>query len=174
MTLIALTGLAGSGKSTVAQYLVEQHDFVRMKFAQGLKDMLRAIGLTDAHIEGHLKETPSTLLCGKTPREAMLTLGTEWGRDLIGQDLWCNILAQRVRDSTHPCIVVDDCRFVNEARTIRALGGQVWKVVRDVPTAINHRSETEQANLVPDWVCMNNDSVLELYALLDAKVLLHV
>jgi hypothetical protein len=174
VTLIALTGLAGSGKSTVADYLIDQHDFVRMKFAQGLKDMLRAIGLTDAHIEGHLKETPCPLLCGKTPREAMLTLGTEWGRDLIGPDFWCNILAQRVKDSTHPYIVVDDCRFPNEARTIRQLGGQVWKVVRDVPTMINHPSETEQANLVADWICFNNGTLFDLYNVLDAKVMLHV
>jgi hypothetical protein len=158
----------------VADYLVTEHDFVRMKFAQGLKDMLRAIGLTDVHIEGHLKETPCPLLGGKTPRYAMLTLGTEWGRELISPDFWCNILAQRVKDSTDANIVVDDCRFPNEARTIRQLGGQVWKVVRDVPSTIAHPSETEQANLVADWVCMNNGSLLELYTLLDAKVMVHV
>jgi hypothetical protein len=174
VTLIALTGLAGSGKSTVADYLIDNHDFVRMKFAQGLKDMLRAIGLTDAHIEGHLKETPCPLLCGKSPREAMLTLGTEWGRDLVGQDLWCNILSQRVRDSTAPYIVVDDCRFKNEARAIRELGGQVWRIVRSECHIISHPSETEQAAFEADWVVYNDGSILDLYTVLDAKVMMHV
>ena len=49
--VIALTGLMNSGKSTVADYLVTHRDFVRLKFAQGLKEMMRALGLTDDEIE---------------------------------------------------------------------------------------------------------------------------
>ena len=43
MKLIGLTGFAGSGKSTVAQYLVEQHGFTRLSFAAPLKKMLRTL-----------------------------------------------------------------------------------------------------------------------------------
>lgn len=174
MTLIALTGLAGSGKSTVADYLIEQHDFARMKFAQGLKDMLRAIGLDDDDIEGSGKEQPHYKLCMRTPRHAMLTLGTEWGRNLIGEDLWVRILEDRINGSFHTDIVVDDCRFPNEAAMIKRLGGQVWRIVRDTDRTINHPSETEQSQFEADWTCFNNGSIFDLYNVLDAKVMLYV
>ena len=63
--VIGLTGLMNSGKSTVADYLVTHRDFVRLKFAQGLKEMVRALGLSDDEIEGVLKEIPSEKLNGR-------------------------------------------------------------------------------------------------------------
>ena len=93
--VIALTGLMNSGKSTVADYLVTHRDFVRLKFAQGLKEMMRALGLTDDEIEGVRKEMPCERLNGRTPRYAMQTLGTEWGRTHMGQDFWVNLLVQK-------------------------------------------------------------------------------
>ena len=93
--LIALTGLAGSGKTTAADYLVKAHGFACISFAGPIKSMLRTLGLTalediEEVFEGEGKEKPNRLLCGKSPRFAMQTLGTEWGRDLIGPDLWVN------------------------------------------------------------------------------------
>ncbi|MCW1993497.1 hypothetical protein [Bradyrhizobium diazoefficiens] len=42
MIVIGLKGLIGSGKTTVARHLIENHGFVRGRFAGALKDMLRA------------------------------------------------------------------------------------------------------------------------------------
>ena len=86
--IIGLTGLAGSGETTVARHLMGMHGFVRHRMAEPLKSMLKALGLTEQQIDGDLKEVPCELLGGKTPRHAMQTLGTEWGRDLISQNLW--------------------------------------------------------------------------------------
>ena len=65
--VIGLTGLINSGKSTVADYLITQHGFQLVKFAQGLKDMVRALGLTQDEIEGVKKELPCDKLNGRTP-----------------------------------------------------------------------------------------------------------
>lgn len=43
MNVIGLTGLPGSGKSTVANYLVREHGYTQLSFAGPLKDMLRAV-----------------------------------------------------------------------------------------------------------------------------------
>jgi hypothetical protein len=143
--LIGLTGAAGCGKSTAAQHLIGVYGFLRVKLAEPLKDMLRAVGLTDDEIEGHLKEKPCAILCGNTPRHAMITLGTEWGRECIGSNFWTGLWTRKVErylDEGHD-IVVDDCRFQNEVEAIEALGGHVIKVIRpcnDLP-AINHVSE---------------------------------
>jgi hypothetical protein len=122
--VIGLSGFAGSGKSAVSDYLVNQRGFVRIKFAGPLKDMLRTLGLTEDEIEGHLKKSPCELLGGKTPRHAMITLGTEWGGVLIHPDLWAR--AWRLACSKVPAgknIVVDDLRFPNEQNAVHAEGG---------------------------------------------------
>lgn len=139
--LIVLTGRKGSGKSTLAAEL-EKIGYKRIRFATPLKDMLRAIGLTEEQIEGELKEVPCALLGGKTPRYAMETLGTEWGRDMIGSEFWIRLWAHRVAAHNGP-VVVEDCRFENEAAAARALGGVVYRIVSgDTPEDPNaHASE---------------------------------
>jgi len=63
--LVALSGAAGSGKTTAADYLIEHYGYHRIKFAGPLKDMLYAIGLTHGEVEGTSKQFPSDLLCGQ-------------------------------------------------------------------------------------------------------------
>lgn len=141
--VVAFTGKAGAGKSTAANYLVRKHGYTRVRFAGPLKAMMRAIGLSDAEIEGDLKETPCALLQGKTPRHAMQTLGSEWGRDSIGPDFWIGLWraeAERVL-AAGGRIVVDDCRFPNEAAAVRALGGRVIAVAGRGGIGGKHASE---------------------------------
>lgn len=164
--LIALSGLAGAGKSTAAKHLREVHGFTLVKFAGPLKRMLRSIGLSEKEIEGKEKEVPSWLLCGKTPRHAMQTLGTEWGRNLIGQNFWsnlwefttCEILAEGGK------VVVDDCRFPNEAEIVRKLGGKI--VIIQGPRKLKMTHSSEQ---VPygDHTIFNDRSIYDLNAELD-------
>lgn len=142
-TIIAFTGLAGAGKSTAAFHLVAHRGFERVRFAGPLKAMMAALGLTHEQIEGREKETPCDLLGGKTPRYAMQTIGTEWGRDLIANDLW--VRAWKAAVAAIPAgvpVVVDDCRFPNEAEAVQAAGGILVRVDRPgAGTASIHASE---------------------------------
>lgn len=61
-TIAVMTGRAGAGKTTVAMQLVEQFGWHRVRFAEKLKAMARALGLNDDEIEGHLKEVPCSKL----------------------------------------------------------------------------------------------------------------
>lgn len=126
-SVIALAGPAGAGKSTAASHLVEQHGYTLVKFAGPLKDMCRAVGMTEPQIEGSAKELPSRMLQGKSPRQFMQLLGTEFGRNLIGPDLWTSLWEDRalcVLDQGGR-VVVDDLRFANEDDAVRRLGGRV-------------------------------------------------
>ena len=168
--VIALTGLMNAGKSTVADYLVTQHGFVHLKFAHGLKSMLRALGLTEDEIEGVRKELPCDKLNGRSPRYAMQTLGTEWGRVCMGQDFWVNLLVQKVqRYFTDEHVVIDDCRFPNEARAVQQdLGGKVWRISRGVGTVASmHASEVDQIGVVADTVVLNNGTIDDLLSKVD-------
>lgn len=157
MIVIGLTGMAGSGKSTVARHLVDRWGAQVKKFAGPLKDMMRALGLTEAEIEGDRKELPSDLLCGATPRHAMQTIGTEWGRVLIHPDLWVRAWERRV--SGEGLFVADDCRFVNEAEAIRRLGGTVVRVWRTGQVTGDHASETGQSLIRPDHILVNDSDI---------------
>lgn len=164
--VVALTGRAGSGKSTLADYLIERHGYVRVKFAGPLKAMMRAIGLSDAHIEGELKELPCPLLQGKTPRYAMQTIGTEWGRDIIGPEFWTGLWADVANDvlDNGGRVVCDDCRFDNEADTVRRFGGVVIELQGRGGIGGGHASE---GGIDADMVLHNVGSVADMYARAD-------
>jgi hypothetical protein len=166
-TVIALTGLAGSGKSTASKYLVEKHGYQLVKFAGPLKDMLRAIGLSEAQIEGELKEEPCEWLQGATPRHAMQTLGTQWGRDCIGRSFWIELWVRRVNQIIAEAgrVVVDDCRFHNEADEVRKLGGVVWRLVGRGGIAGSHESEAGCGR--PDIEIHNTREIADLHCQLD-------
>lgn len=137
--LIGLTGPAGCGKSTAAAALADM-GWTRTRFAAPLKAMLAALyaeaGLDAAaaalRIEGGLKEAPCPILGGRTPRHAMQTLGTEWGRDLIAPALWVRLWERRARAllGEGARVVVEDVRFADEAAAVRSLGGLVVALER--------------------------------------------
>lgn len=142
-TIIAFTGLAGAGKSTAALHLTNNRGWHRLRFAGPLKAMMAALGLTAAEIDGDRKEHPCDLLGGKTPRWAMQTIGTEWGRQLIAPDLWIRAWQHALAQVPAGVpVVVDDCRFPNEAAAVIAAGGILVRIERpDAGTASVHESE---------------------------------
>ena len=163
--LIALSGAAGSGKSTIAKVFVWERGFKPVKFGACLKSMLSTMllfaGMGSEEIweclEGDLKERPCRLLGGKSPRHAMQTMGTEWGRSLLGPNLWVDIWREQVLghfDKGHN-VVVDDLRFSNEADSVRKLGGVIFKVYN--PDAESNKMDhvSEQFDFYHDAVITN-------------------
>ena len=172
--LVALTGAAGSGKSTVAKYLSEgRHShygsnvpFVRTKFSGTLKKMLMQIpNVTIDMIEGELKEEPQELFGGKTPREVMQTLGTEWGRDSVYSKIWLDSWERSICDLTY--VVVEDLRYLNEAELVKNRGGEIWRIKRPDYQCNGHISETEMKGIEPDLTISNSGSLGELHAMID-------
>jgi predicted kinase len=145
--IVGLAGLKGSGKDTAAKALVED-GFVNLKFADGIKNMLRALFYTagvsneetEKWIEGEYKETKSSVLRGKTPRFAMQQLGTEWGRQVIGDDLWTATLERAMRD-TGKNVVVTDLRFPNERAVLSSYNAKLFKIERGISPTDVHESE---------------------------------
>jgi hypothetical protein len=138
---------------------------VLVKFAGVLKDMLYTLGLDWDQVEGGLKEHPCELLGGKTPRHAMQTLGTEWGRDMIHQDLWVNAWRHNVQQHLDQGlnVVTDDCRFDNELAAAMELDALVIKLVR--PQTENDVDAGHSSESVPEmfhWQVDNTEGILAL------------
>ncbi len=171
--LIGFCGAAGAGKTFAATHLARCYGYSRVRFAGPLKSMLHALGLTEAETDGAEKDKPCALLGGKTPRHAMQTIGTEWGRQHIDADLWVRAwerAAAQFLDAGFP-VVVDDVRFANEASAIWSRGGILIRIDRDtgglVPCGA-HASETQPLHF--DRIIGNSGEPEEFMAALDAVV----
>jgi len=171
--LIGLMGYAGSGKSTVARILMEHHGFAYGRFAGPLKAMLAALlhnagenaETIERMIDGNLKDLPSPALSGRSPRHAMQTLGTEWGRDCMAPDFWLDQaeagIDRHLSDGIP--VVLDDVRFGNEADLIRAKGGVVLLVKRPGIGPVNQHVSDNIA-IKPDGVLLNDGPIQVLQA----------
>ena len=178
---IGFCGPAGAGKSTAADHLVKHWRFNRVRFAAPLKAMMAALGLTAEQLDGALKEEPTALLCGRTPRQAMQWLGTEWGRNLIADDFWITAWRAAVErtggfhvpgQGWDRLIVADDVRFANEAKAIRDRGGLVVRIERPgAGSTSGGGHSSERPDFVPDRIIRNRGSLAELRAEIDALAL---
>ena len=170
--VVAFTGKRGSGKSEAVRALVEELGFRELKFADPLKNMLRAMYKTcgvdsitiERKIEGDLKEVPCDWLMGQTPRFAMQTIGTEW-RELINTELWSEMFRKAVLSGNlGQRIACSDFRFPHEGVVIDSLGGMRIRVERPSADALDdpasqHSSETLIDGLAVDWSILNNRSL---------------
>lgn len=169
-SVIAITGSAGAGKTTIAKHLEIEHHYVRVRFAEILKGMLRELGLSQEEVDGSLKDAPCSLLLGKTPRHAMQTLGTEWGRYLIHPEIWVHAWKVKVTQQLtlgHK-VVCDDCRHKNEGLEARSFqGAEVWRVKRNSGIGMEHSSEKEFSLIQADRVLTNFATIEALYSDVD-------
>lgn len=139
--IIGVCGLIGAGKDTIADYLVNIHEFRRESFANTLKDAVSSVfGWDRTMLEGRTKasriwrEQPDAWWSQRlgreiTPRSILQYWGTEVCRRGFHDDIWIASLENKLRNATDS-IVVSDCRFPNEIAAIRNQGGLVIRVVR--------------------------------------------
>lgn len=179
--LIALGGLKGSGKTTASDHLVNNHNFIRVKMAGGIKEMLRALLVyagvptedVPNYLEGRFKEQMSGVLDGNTPRHAMQSLGAEWGREQMGEDFWVNITYSRITKllSEGRSVVVDDVRYPNELEMLKELQARaVWVQRREVTVRSVHSSEVSLNRDDFDSVIYNDFSRNDLYEDIDEEL----
>jgi hypothetical protein len=162
--LIGITGKARSGKDTVAEILSRNFQVKRYAFAGPLKiGLATMLGLDGRHVSGDLKEIPIPEFGGKSPRQMLQTLGTEWGRQLVSDSLWVDLGMSEWEKclGRGRSLVITDVRFENEAEAIRKAGGVVAHVQRGLaPGVAPHSSEAGvEINPFADWIIPNNDSL---------------
>lgn len=127
MTLIGIAGHKQAGKSTLAGFLSRTLGIPQDSFAAPIRRAVADIlGISPEVLELR-KETPVEWLGGKTPREMMQTMGTEWGRTMVHHELWIRSLIHRKAGDG---VIIGDVRFPNEAHAILTNGGIVLRVTR--------------------------------------------
>ena len=140
--IIGICGWIGSGKDTIADYLVNLHEFRRDSWANSLKDAVSAVfGWDRELLEGRTRqsrewrETVDPWWARRldmpklTPRYILQLWGTEVCRQHFHDDIWVASVENKLRRTTDD-IVISDCRFPNEITAIRRVGGRVLWVRR--------------------------------------------
>ena len=168
MQIIALTGKKQSGKSTLAKHL-ETKGYVRVNFKdalveelkQNFPDLLEILSLHyDMDIDTLFNRKPMFV------RKLMQNYGTNVRRK-DNETYW---VARWVEEAIkHDRVVVDDVRFLNEAKAVKrtgeAMGGktELIRIVRPNTEEDTHISETEMDEIKADREIINNKSIEELY-----------
>ncbi len=184
--LIGLVGLIGSGKDTVADFLVKDHGFKRDSFAKSLKDAVSAIfGWDRQLLEGATQESrmwreridpywSNKLNRTVTPRYVLQYWGTEIMRGCFHDNIWIDSFTSRYDGGK---IVISDTRFINEINTIRSLKGKVVLVRRGpIPTQAEmqeksvHQSEWDWIGQQFDHEIDNAGNLAELKTQVDSMI----
>lgn len=165
--IIGLMGYAQVGKDTAAATLVAD-GYERIAFADALRDMLYALnpiirgdGICHDHgvrlqsVVNHAgwekaKQSPEV-------RALLQRLGTEAGREVLGQNIWVRTAMEKAKPGGK--YVITDVRFPNEADAIRAAGGQLVRIMRPGFGPVNnHPSETALDGVEAEYTIVNNDT----------------
>lgn len=169
MKLIAFTGQMGVGKSTAVETLrtwrYMNTGFANVKFAAPLYDIQEYIynRISSVH------RRPADFV---KDRKLLQWIGTEWGRETIKDSIWVDLWANKVKEihsywtkAKMDCVITcDDCRFDNEAQTIRTLGGVIIKLtsnknldrVSTTDGLKNHASESGINENMVDYTVHND------------------
>ena len=198
--IISISGLIGSGKDTIADYLVNKHGFRRESWAGSLKDAVSCVfGWDRVLLEGKTAESRrwrelpddwwSERLGRKiTPRSVLQEWGTEVCRENYHDDIWIASLENKLRRTTDN-IVISDSRFINEIESVKRIGGITIRVKRGQdPQWVEeylshgrtlewakkypniHASEFSSVGLTYDHVVKNNSTMENLFSKIDGII----
>lgn len=140
--IISVSGIIGSGKDTVASYLVDEHGFKRMSWAASLKDAVAAVfGWDRTMLDGTSKNSREWReqvdqwwanrldMPGLTPRWVLQFWGTNVLRNHFSDSIWVASLENQLIRTTDN-IVITDTRFQNEIESVNRVGGTTVRVIR--------------------------------------------
>jgi len=183
--LVGISGRKRSGKDTLAARLISHHGFTRVSFAEPMRHMLKAqnpivaaepgwIG-ADLRLTDVLGPEDDWEVAKELPevRRLLQALGTEAGRNILGENVWVDA-AFRVVDEIPGPVVITDVRFPNELHYVEGWCGSgryglTVRVERPSlpPNTDLHPSETALDDAAFDYGVRNDGTVADLHVQAD-------
>jgi len=165
LVIIGLSGYAQAGKDTVAKYLIEEHGFERIAFADTIRDILWEMNPLlgdDLHLQTVIDDYGWDVAKTKFPevRRLLQEIGVS-ARKYLDENIWIAAALRKIDSEGN--YVITDVRFANEAVMVRQLGGRVWRVERPGVYAVNnHVSENDLVGWKFDAYLLNFGTIEEL------------
>lgn len=189
--IIGICGFQSSGKDTIADYLIKEHNFIRLSFASVLKDVISIMfDWPRDKLEGLTKEdriwreevdewwSKRLEIPHLTPRYIMQYIGTDLFKKHFHTDIWVKIIENKINKLQNNLqnnlqnklqnIIISDCRFENEINMIIGLGGKIINVYRNTPSWFYKYRQGEYPeeskrlhNSEKDWIRCHKDYDIE-------------
>ncbi len=179
--IVGISGYARSGKDTVADILVNDLGYIKISWADKLRECLYALDpiiLWSASF-GPLQDSVQPYMplkwiidtygwdgyksTGWYPhiRVLLQRFGTEVGRQIINDNIWVDLGLKNLDSDKN--YVIPDTRFINEAEAIRDHKGLIFRVNRNGIKPVNdHVSEIGLDDYRFDVIFNNNGSIEDL------------
>jgi len=175
--IIGLTGYAQSGKDTVAKILVENYGFIRIAFADRIRDLVFEMNPMIDNIAGEPRFLRDFIThygwedAKKSAhiRRILQTTGVG-ARKVFGEDFWIEQGMRQVDGENN--YVFTDVRFINEAESIKMFeDSQIWRIKRLGVEAVNsHISEHEMDGYHVDQIFTNNTTIEDLQLMVKTRM----
>jgi hypothetical protein len=137
--VLGLSGQAGSGKDWIYENCLFPMGYKRWALADHFK--IWAVGREMCTYEEVFHTKPPKV------RKALQTAGTEEGRLIHGEDIWCKTALAWMEHLNNTWkinkFVISDIRFPNEVKFIQEMGGKVLRI--EAPTRVLNSSLSEEA-----------------------------
>lgn len=153
--LIAFKGLKECGKSTTANFLINERGFTLINMKKAINSELKDLfPETMKSLAESYEMTVDEFISAKPP--LLRPIQKDWGMYRRSQDenYWVSKWLHGM-ESVHGgmSIVVDDIRFQNEAEVIKTLGGVIVEVIKEgMVSDDNHATETSSKDIKADHV----------------------
>ena len=179
-SIIALCGYKGSGKDTVANYLVDKYNYKHYKISDKLKEIIKILfDLSDNDLEEKKEEVNDKW--NTTPRRLMQFIGTDMfqyklqellpniNRDFWIKSLFTEDLMNKINNENYK-IVISDLRFLHEYEIISNLyvSYSILKVKNNrIEQNDTHISENEFNQININGIIQNDSNLETLYNNID-------
>lgn len=112
--IIGIIGQKGTGKDTVADYIVKNNNFKKISYAEPLKKICKELfDLTDEQLNDQHEKERIDSRWQMSPRVILQKIGTDLFRKHYDEDFWVNILIQKIKNKEENFIITD-IRHQNE------------------------------------------------------------
>ena len=190
MIIIGIIGKKGSGKDTIADYLVKNHGFIRFAFGDKVKDVCKAMfNMTNKDFTEKNKEVIKSDW-NISPRQALQLFGTDICREILTEKIpelkkvlpfkegfWIRHFIiwyqDQLKIDPKVKVVISDIRFLDEAETVKTYNGIIWKVLRETKIygIDQHISENQLDNFSEiDKIIENNNTIENLHKTLQRMI----
>lgn len=148
ITVLGLSGLAGSGKDYLAKSVAWRYNFIPLSLAVPFKTDICA-----KNPEYSFDEVFGETDRSEEVRKLLQEVGTEKGRDVFGQDVWTRSIEGLMKYFSlygYSRFIIPDVRFPNELAWIKRLEGNVIRVVGRGGISGNRGQHVSENSLTDD------------------------